>query len=327
MTNEISISKYVNDEGVKKWIADSLQERSQQFVTSLISLVNNDAKLMDVDKKSLITACMTAASLNLPVNPSLGFAYVIPYNDNKSGKKLAQLQLGYKAFIQLSMRSGQFRLLNVSDVKEGEIKKIDRLSGEIRFKWLEADRDKAKTIGFVGFFRLKNGFKKSMYMTAEELKAHGLKYSQNYKKYGNGLWRDEFDAMAKKTVIKLLLSKYAPMTSDMETAQIRDQAVAIDEDEYLYLDNKKETAQEISEEKEEQRLLTFIKEAKSIDELEQCKSSCTTNPTTEAYQEKEKELANLNIVKATPVGVGAKGVDSVTGPVTGAAEGAGGRDE
>lgn len=289
MTNSISISTYVNDQGVQKWIESALGERKQQFVTSLISLVNDDIKLQAVDKKSLVVAAMTGAALNLPVNKNLGFAYIIPYNDKHSGKVLAQLQIGWKGFVQLGMRSGQYRLINATDVREGEIKKIDHLSGEIKFKWAEENREKLPVVGYVSFFKLKNGFKKMYYMTSDELKAHGVRYSQTMKK-GFGLWVDDFDAMASKTVIKLLISKFGPMTSDMETAQIRDQAVAIDQDEYIYLDNKKETAEDVSNEKERQRVIAYIADCKTIDDLEVCEVACTNQELKDLYESKAKEI-------------------------------------
>ena len=112
-------------------------------------------------------------------------------------------------------------------VKEGEIVKFDRLSGEIEFDWIESqvEREKAKTSGFVAYFRLLNGFEKSLYMTAEELEAHAKKYSKNYAKYGTGLWKDSFDDMAKKTVLKLLLSKFGPLNTQLERAIKEDQTV------------------------------------------------------------------------------------------------------
>ncbi len=268
MAQELSIIQYINNDTVKKNIEAVLGERTPQFITSVVSLVNSSEALKAADKKSVMGACLTAAALNLPINQNLGFAFIIPYKNNKEGITVAQFQMGYKGFIQLAMRSGQFKTINVSDVKKGELKGINRLSGEIDFAWLpDLDREKAETIGFVAYIRLTNGFEKSLYMTAEELKQHGIKFSQSMKR-GYGLWKDDFDAMAKKTVIKLLLSKYAPMDSDMAKAQEADQAII--KDSYRYVDNLPESSETIANGKEKARILKFIEEAKTDKELEEC---------------------------------------------------------
>src|SRR5258708_15431511 len=268
MAQELSIIQYINNDTVKKNIEAVLGERTPQFITSVVSLVNSSEALKAADKKSVMGACLTAAALNLPINQNLGFAFIIPYKNNKEGSTVAKCQMGYKGFIQLAMRSGQFKTINVSDVKKGELKGINRLSGEIDFAWLpDLDREKAETIGFVAYIRLTNGFEKSLYMTAEELKQHGIKFSQSMKR-GYGLWKDDFDAMAKKTVIKLLLSKYAPMDSDMAKAQEADQAII--KDSYRYVDNLPESSETIANGKEKARILKFIEEAKTDKELEEC---------------------------------------------------------
>lgn len=272
MNKDLSIVEYVNQESVVANIQGVLKERTPQFITSIVSLVNSSDALKEADRKSLMGACLTAAALNLPINPNLGFAFIIPYKNNKTGITVAQFQMGYRGFIQLAMRSGQFKTINTSDVKEGEIKSMDRLSGEIEFSWLPDDeRLKAKTVGYVAYLKLINGFEKSLYMTEEELKAHGVRFSQSMKR-GFGLWKDDFDAMAKKTVIKLLLSKYAPMTTDMAKAQEADQAV-IEDDKIEYLDNKAITPDEISRDKEQKRVTDFIANAKTVEELEQVKQT------------------------------------------------------
>jgi len=269
MSNEItkveSITDFISQKSVYRNIESVLKERTPQFITSLVSLTNSNLALKEADKKSVLGACLTAAALNLPISPSLGFAYIIPYKDKKLGITVAQFQMGYKGFIQLAMNSGKFKTLHVSDVKEGEIKHIDRLSGQIDFEWIEKDRDKLKPVGYVAYMKLINGFEKSFYMTVEELKAHGVRFSQTMKK-GYGLWVDDFDVMAKKTVIKLLLSKYAPMTTDMAKAQEYDQAVIMD-DGIKYLDNKPVNPEDEARDKENKRILDFIKKAKDKQEL------------------------------------------------------------
>lgn len=217
-----------NDEFIKK-AQDTLGSGTQQFMSSILTLVNSDRSLGGCNSYELYNCCLMAAALKLPFNKDLGQAWIIAYG----GKP--QLQIGWKGFVQLAQRSGQFRTINCTDVKAGEIKNIDRLSGEIEFEWLQDDteRVKAETIGYVAYFELLNGFRKTLYMTKAELEAHAKKYSQTYKK-GYGVWKDNFDAMARKTVIKLILNRYAPLSVDMQKAIEIDQADASG----TYIDNK-----------------------------------------------------------------------------------------
>ncbi len=263
----IATRDLLQSEYVLRRFHDVLGARAQGFVTSILSLVNNNDLLATAEPKSIVNAAMIAATLDLPINQSLGFAYIIPYKDKKTGRVLAQFQLGYKAFIQLSQRSGQFSTINVSDVREGEIASIDRLTGEIQFTWAGEDRDTRTIIGYVAYMRLVNGFNKSLYMTVQQLKNHGLRYSQTAKR-GYGLWEDDFNAMAIKTVIKLLLSKYAPLTTQMQMAQVADQAVIPEEDKYEYVDNKSVAPEDVAQEKERERVKKFIEEAKTLEDLE-----------------------------------------------------------
>lgn len=238
MTNNKSITTYLNEDSVKQSIENALGQRTQQFITTVSSLVSKDEKLQACDKKSLMSACLTASSLDLPINQNLGFAYIIPYYDSKTKKTYAQFQMGYKGFIQLAQRSGQFVRINATDVREGELKHQDMLTGDYVFEWLQEDREKAKVVGYVAYMQLTNGFSKTLYMSNKELEKHGLKYSATYKR-GFGLWKTDFNAMAQKTVLKMLLSKYAPLTTDMQKAQVYDQAVVVNEDEVKYIDNQR----------------------------------------------------------------------------------------
>lgn len=223
------INVLIHDEGFIKKAQDTLGNGTQQFMSSILSLVNSDKLLANCNSYELYNCCLMAAALKLPFNKDLGQAWIVPYG----GKP--QLQVGWKGFVQLAQRSGQFRTINCTDVKDGEIANIDRLSGEIEFKWLQddAERVKAETIGYVAYFELLNGFRKTFYMTRAELEAHAKKYSQTYKK-GSGVWKDNFDAMARKTVIKLILNRYAPLSVDMQKAIEIDQASA----DGSYIDNK-----------------------------------------------------------------------------------------
>lgn len=222
-----ALSQYVNRDDVDAYIKKVLKKRAQQFTISLISAANNDKNLSVCDPKSVVTAALSAASLDLPVNSNLGFAYLIPYTNHKTGETSCQFQMGYKGFIQLAQRSGFYKTINAVDVREGEIVKQDRLSGEIELAWIDddAEREKKKVIGYVAYFRLLNGFEKTFYWTREKCEAHAKKYSKNYAKYGSGLWKDAFDDMAKKTVLKLLISKFGPLNTQLQKAINDDQAI------------------------------------------------------------------------------------------------------
>lgn len=261
-----------SSETVKNQLQEILGKRASTFATSVIQITQSNSLLQKAVPSSIVGAAMTSATLNLPLNNNLGYAYIIPFNERqKDGSFLvkAQFQIGYKGFIQLSMRSGQFKTIHTSDVKKGEIISRDRLSGEIDFQWIEDDaqREKTETIGYVAYFRLLNGYEATMFMSMSELQGHGKKFSQTFKK-GFGLWKDDFDSMAKKTVLKLLLSKYAPMSIDMQTARDMDQASLEwnEEDETIettYVDNEEEV---IDVEKE--RIRVFLENCETQDDLE-----------------------------------------------------------
>ena len=257
--NMKGVSQFINSDSIKQKFTDIMGQKANGFIASLLSTVNNNKLLQSADQNSIYTAALMAASLDLPINPNLGLAYIVPYG----GK--AQFQLGYRGFKQLAQRTGQFLAINDTDVREGEIIKHDRLSGSIEFNWNQNAKDRLskKVIGYVSYFKLLNGFESTFYMTSEELEAHAKKYSQTYKKYGTGLWKDEFEGMARKTVTKLNLSKNAPLSIELQRATLADQAVIkefdpnknddaviIDAD---YVDNdsnnKEKTAEEIKESK------------------------------------------------------------------------------
>lgn len=232
----------------KNFIKETLGSKSQQFTNNMVSLVANEKALQECAPQSLLYAGIKATALDLPLDNNLGFAYVLPYK-GKDGA-VAQFQMGYKGFIQLAMRSGQFKTINSREVKEGEIIGEDFMSGELEFKRLPLEeRLKAKTVGFIAHFELLNGFKKTLYMTVEELQAHGKKYSKSYNSnYSN--WKTNFEAMAEKTVLKRLLSKYAPLSIEMQSAIVNDQKIFTDENgEYIDNDQQQTNIEVVIKEK------------------------------------------------------------------------------
>lgn len=264
-----------SQESVRKKFEEMLGKRAPQFITSVLQIISSNEMLKAADPMSVYNAAAVAATLDLPLNNSLGFAYIVPYN-SKDGCK-AQFQVGYKAFIQLAQRSGQFKTINATDVHDGEIKRFNRLTGEIEFEWLSTEaREKAKVIGYVSYFKLLNGFDKSLYMTVEELQAHGKNFSQTFKK-GFGLWKDNFEAMAMKTVLKLLLSKYAPLSIEMQKAVITDQAFINDVEavDVSYPDNDDAEMKKAKEEEEYNEMIELFelkREALTKEELKEAEA-------------------------------------------------------
>jgi recombination protein RecT len=262
----MKISQYLRKPEVNKTIAEILQSNAHGFITAVISLVNETPELEEVDRTSLLSACVNAYNLNLPLSPKLGYVYILPYNTKAKGK-VAQLQIGYKGFIQLALASNKFARINTSDVREGELVGIDRLTGDLTISWIQDDneRNKKKIIGYIAYFKLTTGLEKTLYMTVEQLQQHGAKYSTSYRK-GYGLWKDEFDIMAKKTVLKQLLSKYAPLTKSLAQATQIDQSA-----DGVYVDNLPETPEQLAHEKEREWLLEVIDKSTDIQQLEAMK--------------------------------------------------------
>lgn len=237
------------------YLSTVLGERRQSFVTSLTELVSNDKNLQQCEPETIMYAALTATAMNLPLNKSLGYAYVIPFKNNKTGATEAQLQLGYKAYQQLAVRTKEYDVINATDVREGELKKINRLTGRYTFEWIDpAERNEKPIIGYAAIFQLKDGYSKTIFMTVEEMQAHATRYSQTYSSRNeyvrkNSKWSTDFDAMAKKTIIKKLLNDgTAPKSIEILDALKADQSVQREAGAYSYVDNDKETAKtEIAE--------------------------------------------------------------------------------
>lgn len=256
---------------IKKKFQELLGKRAPQFITSVLQIVSQNKSLANAEPMSIYQSAAVAATLDLPLNNNLGFAYIVPYKhsykDEKGAwqsKQVAQFQIGYKGFKQLALRSGMFLTIHATDVREGEIKTRDRLSGHIEFIWIqsEVERLAKPIIGYVSYFKLLNGFEQTFYMTIEALEAHGRKYSKSYE---NGPWKDDKAGMCIKTVIKLNLSKNAPLSVEMQKAVIFDQALINDAEttDVTYVDNEPEPVDKITE-----RVSLLIDDAKTLEELE-----------------------------------------------------------
>lgn len=247
---QLTIKEYLAAPAVQKRVEEMLNERASQFTTSVLSLAGSDAKLMVAEPRSLFNACLMAASLNLPINKNLGFAHIIPYKNNKKGITEAQFQMGWKGFVQLAQRTGQYQTINAVVVYDGQLVREDRLRGN-KYDWDAKKSD--DVIGYVSVFTLNNGFEHEIYMSRPEMEAHAKRYSQAYrydleKKIKSSPWSTDFDTMGLKTVNKLNLSKYGPLSIDMEKALVNDQAILRGDDakpEYIdgtdLLDDEKAT--------------------------------------------------------------------------------------
>ena len=223
-TNLQALSGFLKSDKITAEIQKVLGRKPDSFVTSALTAIGSNELLKDADKTTVYTALMTAASMSLPINPNLGFAYLVPFKNNKKGVTECQFQMGYKGYIQLAQRSGQFRSIGACPIFEGQLVENNPLYG---FKFDFSVPAKGKAIGYAAHFELLNGFSKTFYMSLKELEAHAKKFSQTYKR-GFGLWKDDFDSMAIKTVIKLLISKYAPLSTEMQRAVLSDSAVVND---------------------------------------------------------------------------------------------------
>lgn len=212
MTNKVQVShkQFFNAPQVQQKFQEVLKGNEKQFTTSLLSIVTNNSLLSRASNESIMTAAMKAAVLNLPIEPSLGFAYIVPY------KQDAQFQLGYKGLIQLAIRSGQFKSINAGTVYKAQFKCYDPL-----FETLDVDftQPADEVHGYFATFELINGFKKLVYWTKEQAEAHGKRFS---KTYSRGPWATDFDSMAKKTALKDILGKYAPLSTEMQEAIVAD---------------------------------------------------------------------------------------------------------
>jgi recombination protein RecT len=225
----------------QEYLTNVLGEKKQTFVSNMVALVSSNKALSECDPSTIMFSCLKATALGLAIDPALGLAWVLPYRDNKNNTTVATFQLGAKAYTQLALRTAQYKKINVRDVREGEIVGEDFVSGEMQFKKLEKDREKAPIVGYVAMFELINGFSKQLYMSIEEIDAHAKRFSQTYRK-GYGLWADKDmrPKMAEKTVLKLLLSKWGVLSVEMEQAIKSDSAVLGENNSVRYVDNEED---------------------------------------------------------------------------------------
>jgi recombination protein RecT len=219
----------------KNRFVDILKDRAPQFISSII----NVSRGLEAEPKSIIMAAAVAATLDLPIDKNLGFAWIVPYKED--GKKVAQFQMGYKGYVQLALRTAEYKGIGAVPAYEGEVKYYDELLGIIEYEPRDDISEKDKPVGYIAKFRLLNGFEKALYWKRERVEKHAKKYSYTYRR-GFGRWSEDFDAMALKTVLKMLLSKWGILSIEMQKAVKADDAAIKsdnleDDESFEYVDN------------------------------------------------------------------------------------------
>lgn len=280
-----ALKNALNAPSVKAKFEDMLGKRAPQFMTSITSVVQNNSLLQKADVNSIIMGSAIAASMDLPLNANLGYAALVPFN-SKDGC-FAQLQIMVKGWTELFLRSGQCQSIICETVYDGQLVKKNKFTGEYIFD--EDAKKSDKIIGFMAYFRLTNGFEKYEYMTIDEVKAHAQKFSQTFRK-GSGIWKDHFEEMAKKTVLKKLLTKWAPKSIEMQQMAMFDQSVVngtienMDEATPNYADNTTTNVEEVTEFEEVNEPATTSAEPKPEVKKEEPKKIVEEQPKVETPQ-------------------------------------------
>lgn len=255
-TNRPKFSVAIQSDMYKNLINQTLgdKDRATRFIASISSAVATNQALQECDAGTILSGALLGESLNLSPSPQLGQYYLVPFNDSKKGYKVAQFQLGYKGYIQLAIRSGQYKKLNVLAIKKGELIKYDPLNEEIEVSLIEdeEERENAETIGYYAMFEYTNGFRKSLYWSKSKMEKHALKYSKGYTAHkGYTFWEKDFDGMAYKTMLRQLISKWGIMSIDMQQAVEKDMTAINTDGTYEYVDNEEDTIIEQEESKDE----------------------------------------------------------------------------
>lgn len=228
-------------EGVKRKIGEIIAgKKGDGFITSIVACVSNNPALSICDNGTILSAGLQGAALDLSPSPALGHFYMVPFEDRKNNRTVATFQIGYKGYIQLAIRSGQYRRINVIALKEGELVSYNRLTEEIFTKLIDNDeaRERTPTTGYYAMFELTNGFVKTMYWSRAKMEGHALKYSKGYAaKKGYTFWEKDFDGMAFKTMLRQLLSKWGVMSIELQRAIESDMSVLAPDGRPDYIDN------------------------------------------------------------------------------------------
>ena len=259
----MKLSVYLQNDAVKKQINQVVGGKNgTRFISSIVSAVQSTPALQECTSPSIVNAALLGEALNLSPSPQLGQFYMVPFDNKKKGCKEAQFQLGYKGYIQLAIRSGYYKKLNVLAIKEGELVRYDPLDEEVEVNLIEDDilREEAPTMGYFAMFEYENGFRKTLYWSKKKMLAHAEKYSFAFYKNGgarslelleqgkipekdmwkySSFWFKDFDGMALKTMLRQLISKWGIMSIDLQNAIDKDMAVIHDDGKIDYVDEVK----------------------------------------------------------------------------------------
>lgn len=283
MNQQLTPKQYFSSEAVQGKFEKLLGQKAQGFIASVLQTVNDSKLLSKADPATIFNAAATAASLDLPINQSLGRAWIVPF------KGQAQFQIGYKGFVELAQRSGKYRSINAIAVYQNQYKGFNSLTEEI-----DADFSidgEGQVVGYAAHFELLNGFTKTVYWSREKVEKHARRFS---KSFNNGPWKTDFDAMAIKTVLKYTLATWGVLSIEMQTAHVADQAVQPEEGKFQYLDNVQDIEAD-NEAIETARIESFLEKVKTRDDLDMLEDSLEGQEISEeakkAIADKREELS------------------------------------
>lgn len=236
---KMTFSMAISTPSYQKLINNTLRDekRASRFVSAITSAVATNPALQECEPSTILSGALLGESLGLSPSPQLGQYYLVPYDDRKAGRKVAQFQLGYKGYVQLALRSGYYKRLNVFAVKEGELKRWNPVTEELEIAMIPDEdlREKTATVGYCATFQYTNGFTKTLYWSRSKMEAHALRYSKGYAaKRGYTMWEKEFDAMAFKTMLRQLISKWGIMSIELQNAFEQD--VIVNDDDFAGTD-------------------------------------------------------------------------------------------
>lgn len=269
MANDLQVRQFtsvISSDAVKNKVNAIIgdEKKGAKFISYLTNMVTQNPSLAECEQSTVINSAL--AGFGLGLEHQMGHFYAVPFNDRKNNRKVATFQLGYKGYIQLAIRSGQYKSLNALDVKQGELKKYDRLADEVDIDFVNDDvkREALPTVGYVAFLELGTGFKKTIYWSKDKMQQHAIKYSQGYQSdVKNGtqytFWSKDFDGMAFKTMLRQLISKWGIMSVEMRDAYIKDMAEVDESGKPNYVDNQEDV-------KEEVKIITSTKKLDVVDE-------------------------------------------------------------
>ena len=241
--NKVTFSMQMSSPAWQKMIVGTLQDkqRAARFTASIVSAVSVNPALQECEGSTILAGALLGESLNLSPSPQLGQYYLVPFKNTKRGTTEAAFVLGYKGYVQLALRSGYYKQINVISIKKGEMAYFDPLTEEYQLNVIEdySEREKTETVGYLATFEYLNGFRKTIYWSREKMEAHAIQYSKGYAaKKGYTFWEKDFDGMAYKTMLRQLISKWGIMSTELEQAYTNDMAVLRDGQPPEYFDNQ-----------------------------------------------------------------------------------------